>query len=114
MTEVLKALRELNVSWKKIGPYNMKCRWSPGIPGHYEGMVNISMHSNRYFGDDSSIIENEGLAKSPDIVKFEVQVIFFCHIFVNIQLQTIINVYYLQIIFNISCTSLNSCVSLIK
>jgi 5'-AMP-activated protein kinase catalytic alpha subunit len=27
MTEVLRALQELNVGWKKIGHYNMKCRW---------------------------------------------------------------------------------------
>ncbi|GFY82963.1 SNF1 kinase homolog 10 [Actinidia rufa] len=32
MTEVLKALQELNVCWKKIGHYNMKCRWVPCIP----------------------------------------------------------------------------------
>ncbi|KAH0939866.1 hypothetical protein HID58_007327 [Brassica napus] len=29
MNEVLKALQELNVCWKKIGHYNMKCRWVP-------------------------------------------------------------------------------------
>ncbi|KAL3526549.1 hypothetical protein ACH5RR_011205 [Cinchona calisaya] len=73
MTEVLKALQELSVSWKKIGPYNMKCRWSPGIPGHDEGMVNISIHSNNYFRDDSSIIENEGPVRLPNVVKFQVQ-----------------------------------------
>ncbi|KAL3525902.1 hypothetical protein ACH5RR_014274 [Cinchona calisaya] len=72
MTEVLRALQELNVSWKKIGHYNMKCRWSFGIHGHHESMVNSSMHSN-YSGDDSSIIENEGVARLPDVVKFEVQ-----------------------------------------
>ncbi|KAM7480056.1 hypothetical protein LguiA_028269 [Lonicera macranthoides] len=27
MTQVLGALQELHVSWKKIGHYNMKCRW---------------------------------------------------------------------------------------
>ncbi|KAH7852149.1 hypothetical protein Vadar_021167 [Vaccinium darrowii] len=69
MTEVLKALQELNVCWKKIGHYNMKCRWIPGIPGHHEGMIN-SMQSNHYFGDESAIIENDS---SPNVVKFEVQ-----------------------------------------
>uniref|UniRef100_A0A6N2NED9 non-specific serine/threonine protein kinase n=1 Tax=Salix viminalis TaxID=40686 RepID=A0A6N2NED9_SALVM len=39
MTEVLKALQELNVGWKKIGQYNMKCRWIPGTAGHHEGML---------------------------------------------------------------------------
>ncbi|KAM7510088.1 hypothetical protein LguiB_008963 [Lonicera macranthoides] len=69
MTEVLKALQELNVGWKKIGHYNMKCRW---IPGHHEGMVNNPMHANNYFGDESAIIENDS-ATRPDVVKFEVQ-----------------------------------------
>ncbi|KAG6509182.1 hypothetical protein ZIOFF_034573 [Zingiber officinale] len=30
MTEVLKALRDLNVSWKNIGNYNIKCLYLPG------------------------------------------------------------------------------------
>ncbi|KAL6994185.1 SNF1-related protein kinase catalytic subunit alpha kin10 [Sarracenia purpurea var. burkii] len=72
MTEVLKALQELNVCWKKIGHYNMKCRWVPGIPGHHEGMIN-RMQSNHYFGDESTIIENDAVNSSPNVVKFEVQ-----------------------------------------
>lgn len=75
MTEVLKALQELNVCWKKIGHYNMKCRWVPGIPGHHEGMVNKSMNTNHFFGDDSTIIENDAAVRLPSVVKFEVQVI---------------------------------------
>lgn len=76
MTEVLKALQELHVGWKKIGHYNMKCRWIPGVPGHHEGMVNNNVHGNHYYGDDSTIIETDGVMKSPNVVKFEVQVIF--------------------------------------
>ncbi|KAF1859962.1 hypothetical protein Lal_00028146 [Lupinus albus] len=72
MTEVLKALQELNVCWKKIGHYNMKCRWVAGIPGHHEEMVNNSVHNNHYFGNDSSIIENDAVSKS-NVIKFEVQ-----------------------------------------
>ncbi|XP_061358095.1 SNF1-related protein kinase catalytic subunit alpha KIN10-like [Gastrolobium bilobum] len=72
MTEVLKALQELNVCWKKIGHYNMKCRWVALIPGHHEAMVNKCVRSNDYFGNDSSIIENETLSDS-NVVKFEVQ-----------------------------------------
>ncbi|QCD92644.1 SNF1-related protein kinase catalytic subunit alpha KIN10-like [Vigna unguiculata] len=72
MTEVLKALQELNVCWKKIGHYNMKCRWVASIPGHHEGMINNSVHSNHYFGNDSSIIEDDAVSKS-NVVKFEVQ-----------------------------------------
>ncbi|KAG8081599.1 hypothetical protein GUJ93_ZPchr0286g2794 [Zizania palustris] len=69
ITEVLKALQELNVSWKKIGHYNMKCRWSPGFPSH-ESM----MHNNHGFGAESSIIETDELSeKSTHTVKFEIQ-----------------------------------------
>ncbi|KAL0350851.1 UNVERIFIED_CONTAM: SNF1-related protein kinase catalytic subunit alpha KIN10 [Sesamum radiatum] len=73
MTEVLKALQELNVSWKKIGQYNMKCRWAPCSPSHHEGMLNNSMHDNNYFGDESAIIENDGNVRPQNVVKFEVQ-----------------------------------------
>ncbi|KAL9297201.1 hypothetical protein ACSQ67_023097 [Phaseolus vulgaris] len=73
MTEVLKALQELNVCWKKIGHYNMKCRWVAAIPGHHEGMVNNNVHSNHYFADDSNIIENEAVSTTSNVVKFEVQ-----------------------------------------
>uniref|UniRef100_A0A2P2JJP5 non-specific serine/threonine protein kinase n=3 Tax=Rhizophora mucronata TaxID=61149 RepID=A0A2P2JJP5_RHIMU len=73
MTEVLKALQELNVCWKKIGHYNMKCRWIPGTPGHHEGMINDSGYNNHFFGEDSTIVENDGVVKSPNVVKFEVQ-----------------------------------------
>ena len=71
MAEVLKALQELNVCWKKIGQYNMKCRWVAGIPGHHGGMINNSVHSNNYLGN-ASAIESETVPKS-SVVKFEVQ-----------------------------------------
>ncbi|EYU44141.1 hypothetical protein ABFS82_08G026200 [Erythranthe guttata] len=73
MTEVLKALQELNVYWKKIGHYNMKCRWTPGSPGQHEGMLMNTMHDKNYFGDESAIIENDGSIRSQNVVKFEVQ-----------------------------------------
>ncbi|GKD92409.1 SNF1-like kinase [Tanacetum coccineum] len=63
MTEVLKALQELNVCWKKMGHYNMKCRWDPGSNG---------MQSNNYFGDELSIVEAETTSQSYNVVKFEV------------------------------------------
>lgn len=68
-------MQELNVSWKKIGHYNMKCRWVREIPGGHEVGVNDSMHSNRYFGDENSIIENNGILDPPNLVKFEIQVL---------------------------------------
>jgi hypothetical protein len=75
MTEVLIALQELNVCWKKIGHYNMKCRWDAGILGHPEGTMNNAAHNNHYFSDDSSIIENVAVSCS-NAVKFELQVIY--------------------------------------
>lgn len=78
MTEVLKALQELRVGWKKIGHYNMKCRW---VPGHHDEMINNAGHSNHYFGDNSSIIETDGSVKQPNVVKFEVQVMFLLRCF---------------------------------
>lgn len=75
MTEILKALQELNVYWKKIGHYNMKCRWVPGSLDHSEGAPN-SMHDNSFFGDESSIVEHDANLKPHNVVKFEVQVTF--------------------------------------
>ncbi|TVU20483.1 hypothetical protein EJB05_36691, partial [Eragrostis curvula] len=67
ITEVLKALQELNVCWKKIGHYNMKCRWSPGC-------LESMMHNGHGFGAESSIIETDDLIeKSNHTVKFEIQ-----------------------------------------
>lgn len=54
----------------------MKCRWVPGTPGHHEGMVDNPVNNNHYFGDESSIIESDGVLKTPNVVKFEVQVKF--------------------------------------
>ncbi|KAK1302337.1 SNF1-related protein kinase catalytic subunit alpha KIN10 [Acorus calamus] len=67
MTEVLKALQEMNVAWKKIGHYNMKCRW---FPGHPESVFNNTSHADHMFGD--SIAENEG-ARLTNVIKFELQ-----------------------------------------
>ncbi|XP_042004812.1 SNF1-related protein kinase catalytic subunit alpha KIN10-like [Salvia splendens] len=52
MTEVLKALQELKVFWKKIGHYNMKCRWASDAP---------------------AVIEHQGSSGTQNVVKFEVQ-----------------------------------------
>ncbi|KAK9107451.1 hypothetical protein Syun_023462 [Stephania yunnanensis] len=76
MTEVLKALQELNVAWKKIGHYNMKCRWFPGFSSSSDCMVKNAVHGNHYFGDESAIIESDSVgAKTPNVVKFEVQIL---------------------------------------
>ncbi|KAK4409827.1 SNF1-related protein kinase catalytic subunit alpha KIN10 [Sesamum angolense] len=73
MTEVLKALQELNVYWKQIGHYNMKCRWNRGSPGHSKGTLNNSMLDSNYYSDESGIIENDGSIRPQNVVKFEVQ-----------------------------------------
>ncbi|KAL7094703.1 hypothetical protein ACP275_11G120100 [Erythranthe tilingii] len=66
MTEVLKAMQELNVFWKKIGHYNMKCRWMRGS--------NNNNIVNNYFGDESTTIENDGNnTRLQNVIKFEVQ-----------------------------------------
>lgn len=70
MNEVLKALQELNVCWKKIGHYNMKCRWVPGFADGQNTMVNNQLH----FRDESSIIEDDCAMTSPTVIKFELQV----------------------------------------
>ena len=68
MTEVLKALQELNVYWKKIGHYNMKCRWSP--PG-FPGQENMN-HTNYNFSAEP--IETDDLGDKLNLIKFELQV----------------------------------------
>ncbi|KAM0935332.1 putative protein kinase CAMK-AMPK family [Dioscorea sansibarensis] len=74
MTEVLKALQELNVCWKKIGHYNMKCRWFPCFPGQAEGMHDNNLNTNHCFGDESAIVESDDVAgRSSNVVKFELQ-----------------------------------------
>jgi 5'-AMP-activated protein kinase catalytic alpha subunit len=76
MNEVLKALQELNVCWKKIGHYNMKCRWVPGLADGQNTMVNNQLH----FRDESSIIEDDCAMTSPTVIKFELQVTINSHI----------------------------------
>ncbi|KAJ6819104.1 SNF1-related protein kinase catalytic subunit alpha KIN10-like [Iris pallida] len=73
MTEVLKALQDLNVCWKKIGHYNMKCRWFPEYLGQPGSMLNSAIHSNS-FGDETAIVESdEADGKLFNVVKFEIQ-----------------------------------------
>ncbi|KAK4782343.1 hypothetical protein SAY86_016445 [Trapa natans] len=82
MAVVLGALQSLNVYWKKIGQYNMKCKWSPSINGH-----SIQIHSNsnhtQLGGPSSSNSDVSGHAAmdivAQNTVKFELQVCYpFC------------------------------------
>ncbi|KAJ4844138.1 SNF1- protein kinase catalytic subunit alpha kin10 [Turnera subulata] len=71
MMVVLTALHELTVCWKKIGHYNMKCRWIPGTAGYRESsMLTDPVHS---IGNQHSIIETDEAIASANVVKFEVQ-----------------------------------------
>nr|AGE44293.1 SNF1-related protein kinase catalytic subunit alpha KIN10-2 [Musa AB Group] len=74
MTEVLKALRELNVCWKKIGHYNMKCRYFSGISDHAESMSNDSPHANHSVSDESAIVVSDNVSgRESSTIKFEIQ-----------------------------------------
>ncbi|GFZ03556.1 SNF1 kinase homolog 11 [Actinidia rufa] len=68
MKQVLLALQELNVRWKKIGHYNIKCRWFHDVQN--PEAINHP-HKSHYITDESAIVHNDYRAQS--IVKFEMQ-----------------------------------------
>ncbi|XP_044352002.1 serine/threonine protein kinase OSK4 isoform X1 [Triticum aestivum] len=69
MIEVLKALQELNVRWKKNGDHNMKCRWCPGFP-----QVSDMLDANHSFVDGSTIMDiGDANGRLPTVIKFEIQ-----------------------------------------
>jgi 5'-AMP-activated protein kinase catalytic alpha subunit len=69
MVEILKALQELNVCWKKNGHYNMKCRWCLEAPDIHD-MLDV----NNSFLGDSTIMDNDGAnGRLPTVIKFEMQ-----------------------------------------
>ncbi|VAH85274.1 unnamed protein product [Triticum turgidum subsp. durum] len=69
MIEVLKALQELNVRWKKNGHHNMKCRWCPGFP-----QVSDMLDANHSFVDGSTIMDTgDANGRLPVEIKFEIQ-----------------------------------------
>ncbi|KAK3147569.1 hypothetical protein QOZ80_3BG0284010 [Eleusine coracana subsp. coracana] len=69
MVEVLKALQELNVCWKKNGHYNMKCKWCFRAPE-----VNDMLDVNNSFLVDSTIMDNDDAnGRLPAVIKFEMQ-----------------------------------------
>ncbi|KAG0483992.1 hypothetical protein HPP92_012076 [Vanilla planifolia] len=67
MLEVLKALQELNVAWKKIGHYNMKCKWLPSFSAYSENDLGIPFYSG------TSVDENMMPGRHSYVVKFEFQ-----------------------------------------
>ncbi|XP_057757265.1 SNF1-related protein kinase catalytic subunit alpha KIN10-like [Arachis stenosperma] len=59
ITEVLKALRELQVCWKKIGHYNIKCLW-------------VNNHDLGDYGSNN--VDNDiATSSASNVIKFEVQ-----------------------------------------
>ncbi|KAI5064254.1 hypothetical protein GOP47_0020924 [Adiantum capillus-veneris] len=78
MTEVLKALQELAVCWKKIGHYNMKCRWFPPEPKIKQDPISLQngsldaqvMLKTAFKGAEADYI---GSRDDNSAVKFEVQ-----------------------------------------
>jgi len=69
MAEVLRALHDMNVSWKKNGHYNMKCKRSIGIP-----QPDMVSHGGYNFSDEYSFVSNGNVAgRSYNEMKFEIQ-----------------------------------------
>lgn len=66
MLDALSVLRRLNVSWKRIGSYNMKCRWLPP-----ERKVSLDMNHIPF---EATISDTGVELKSQNAVKFEMQV----------------------------------------
>eukprot|EP00262_Sarcandra_glabra_P004072 TRINITY_DN1505_c0_g1_i1.p1 TRINITY_DN1505_c0_g1~~TRINITY_DN1505_c0_g1_i1.p1 ORF type:complete len:511 (-),score=69.23 TRINITY_DN1505_c0_g1_i1:299-1831(-) len=71
MMEVLRALQSLNVCWKKIGHYNMKCSWFPSFAMYPETTNNIPLRVNN--GKSAIIGIDEVGIRSQNTVKFEMQ-----------------------------------------
>ncbi|KAI3714134.1 hypothetical protein L1987_72724 [Smallanthus sonchifolius] len=65
MIRVFKVLRDLNVCWKKIGQFNIKCRWVSSIPNAEP----ITAHNYAITPND---------IQSENVVKFEIQVFVRC------------------------------------
>ncbi|KAG9154768.1 hypothetical protein Leryth_014262 [Lithospermum erythrorhizon] len=85
MNQVLRALQELNIRWKRIGHYNIKCIFLHNLPNADTSMTddlssNNQLPANEPFGDSSSL-------SSPAVVKFELQVSYlsvYLHHFLSI------------------------------
>lgn len=74
MNQVLGVLQELNVRWKKIGHYNMKCLWLHTVRGS-DSLGTNHVNDLNYLANDTTMTAN---AIQPQItVKFEMQVFSF-------------------------------------
>ncbi|XP_023007674.1 SNF1-related protein kinase catalytic subunit alpha KIN10-like isoform X1 [Cucurbita maxima] len=68
MIKVLKVLQELNVCWKKIGDYSMKCKLTTDTPTHHQPLP-----ANFAFNKHSILLELNNVTILQNVVKFELQ-----------------------------------------
>ncbi|PIA47481.1 hypothetical protein AQUCO_01400257v1 [Aquilegia coerulea] len=74
LLEVIRAFHILKMSWKKIGHYNLKCRWCLESSGSSGGIVSSPVPCNYYTGDESMLLDSSGVNMAlHNEVKFEVQ-----------------------------------------
>ncbi|XP_011072805.1 SNF1-related protein kinase catalytic subunit alpha KIN10 isoform X1 [Sesamum indicum] len=71
MTQILGALQGLNVRWKKIGHYNMKCVFVHAIPDQGSLTAINHINGNHYVNSITSI--NANVSQPQCVVKFEMQ-----------------------------------------
>lgn len=74
MTDVLKVLHSLNVQWKRIGHFNMKCLWERPRSKHSRGVF-VNGCSQTTPDGDKILPSGTGVTiRTHDSVKFEFQV----------------------------------------
>ncbi|KAK9065688.1 hypothetical protein SSX86_015089 [Deinandra increscens subsp. villosa] len=75
MRDVLTVFKRLNVQWKKIGPYKVKCLWKPSVQRHYLpiDMNRITLREDTNCMNTSFKSSNNETFGLSDAVKFEIQ-----------------------------------------
>ncbi|KAK9278328.1 hypothetical protein L1049_027893 [Liquidambar formosana] len=70
LANILRTLQELNVHWKSLESYNIKCRWY-GLHGYPNCKINNPVQCNHYIGNELACSGNN--VGSESILKFVVQ-----------------------------------------
>ncbi|KAL6009901.1 hypothetical protein ACLOJK_000332 [Asimina triloba] len=74
MAEVLQTFKRLNVCWKKIGHYTMKCKWLPNFPSYPQPAIDTTLRMNSFFmSAPANTVANVTGRVSDAAVKFEMQ-----------------------------------------
>lgn len=73
MVQILGALQGLNVRWKKIGHYNMKCLFLHSIQDPDSMTTNDLINENHYVNGITPT--NASVSQLQSVVKFEMQVL---------------------------------------